>query len=94
MAHILIGPLYENDFIKRFFFSDMADQNLYFIIDSVDNYLPASQSVTELWNIRNFNPYLILNIRKFIRFGKTFIKFLLCMSFSMSGRIQAFLSND
>ena len=58
MAHILIGPLYENDFIKRFFFfSGMTDQNLYFIIDSVDNYLPASQFVTELWNIRNFNSY-------------------------------------
>ena len=58
MAHILIGPLYENDFIKRFFFfPGMTDQNLYFIIDSVDNYLPASQFVTELWNIRNFNSY-------------------------------------
>ena len=84
MAHILIGPLYENDFIKRFF-SGMTDQNLYFIIDNLDNYLPASQFINE---------YVLTNIRNFIRFGKTFITFLLCMSFGMSGHIQASLSND
>ena len=84
MAHILIHPLYENDFIKRCF-SGITDQNLYFIIDNLDNYLPASQFVTE---------YVLKNIRNFIRFEKTFIKFLLCMNFSMSGHIQAFLSND
>lgn len=62
----------------------MLDQNLKFIIDSLDKFLPASQFVSEY--VMKFLGILSL-FRNVVKFGESFTTFLLCLSFTMSGHV-------